>query len=78
MKWDPTKSYSDLPLLSPSVDLETKLVLKSCISARATLAELKQATDLIPNQAMLINTLLVLEAKDSSEIESIVTTSDKL
>ena len=78
MKWDPAKPYNDLPLLPPSTDLETKSVLKSCISARAALAELKQAADLIPNQSMLINTLPLLEAKDSSEIENIVTTSDNL
>lgn len=78
MQWNPSKPYNELPLLPPSVDLETKAVLKSCINARVALAELKQAADLIPNQAMLINTLPLLEAKDSSEIENIVTTSDKL
>ena len=78
MQWNPSKPYNELPLLPPSVDLETRIVLKSCINARAALAELKQAADLIPNQAMLINTLPLLEAKDSSEIENIVTTSDKL
>jgi len=78
MQWNPSKPYNQLPLLPPSADLETKVVLKSCINARSALAELKQAADLIPNQAMLINTLPLLEAKDSSEIENIVTTSDKL
>jgi Fic family protein len=39
---------------------------------------LKQAAELIPNQAMLINTIPLLEAKDSSEIENIVTTTDQL
>jgi Fic family protein len=78
MSWHPEKPYNDLPLLPPSIDLETKAVLKRCISARAALAELKQAAELIPNQAMLINTLPLLEAKDSSEIENIVTTTDKL
>ena len=78
MQWDPSQPYNNLPLLPPSIDLETKAVLKSCIEARAALAELKQAADLIPNQSMLINTLPLLEAKDSSEIENIVTTSDKL
>lgn len=53
-------------------------VLKYCIAARATLAELKQAADLIPNPALLINTLPVLEAQASSEIENIVTTVDRL
>jgi len=78
MSWHPEKPYNDLPLLPPGVELETKTVLKRCISARAALAELKQAAALIPNQAMLINTLPILEAKDSSEIENIVTTTDKL
>ncbi len=78
MSWHPEKPYNDLPLLPPGIELETKAVLKQCISARAALAELKQAAELIPNQAMLINTLPLLEAKDSSEIENIVTTTDKL
>ena len=78
MRWHPEKPYNDLPLLPPTIELETKAVLKRCISARTALAELKQAAELIPNQAMLINTLPLLEAKDSSEIENIVTTTDKL
>lgn len=53
-------------------------MLKQCISARAALAELKQAAELIPNPGMLINTLPILEARASSEIENIVTTADKL
>ena len=78
MSWSPVKPYNDLPLLPPAEDLESRAVLKRCITARAALAELKQAARLIPNQAMLINTLPILEAKDSSEIENIVTTADKL
>ena len=78
MSWHPEKPYNDLPLLPPGIELETKAVLKQCISARVALAELKQAAELIPNQAMLTNTLPILEAKDSSEIENIVTTTDKL
>lgn len=60
------------------MDLETRNVLRQCIGARAALAELKQAADLIPNPGMLINTLPVLEAQASSEIENIVTTADAL
>jgi len=60
------------------VELETKLVLKRCITARAALAELKKAVEMIPNPAMLINTLPVLEARASSEIENIVTTADTI
>lgn len=78
MSWNPEKPYNDLPLLPPAIELETKAVLKRCIAARAALAGLKQAAELIPNQAMLINTLPLLEARDSSEIENIVTTTDKL
>lgn len=78
MIWSPEKPYNRLPLLPPKKEIETKAVLKKCISARAAVAGLKQATDLIPNQAMLINTLPLLEAKDSSEIENIVTTTDRL
>ena len=76
--WQADRPYDTLPNLPPSADLETKAVLKECISARAALAELKQATELIPNPSMLINTLPVLEARASSEIENIVTTEDRL
>lgn len=65
-------------MLPPQADLETKAILKRCITARAALAELKQAAELNPNQAVLINTLPLLEAQASSEIENIVTTTDRL
>jgi Fic family protein len=78
MEWQPERPWNELPLLPPPVDLEGKAVLKQCIASRAALAELKQAAELIPNQAMLINIIPTLEAKDSSEIENIVTTADKL
>jgi Fic family protein len=77
-EWRPDTAYDQLPLLPPKTDLETRPVLKKCISARAALAELKQAAELIPNQAMLIRTLPLLEARASSEIENIVTTTDRL
>lgn len=78
MNWRPDKPYNHLPPMPPIKVLETRKVLKRCIEARAALAGLKQAAELIPNQAMLINTLPLLEARDSSEIENIVTTTDKL
>lgn len=77
-EWKPEKPYQNLPPLPPKAEIESKNVLKRCITARAALAELKQAAELIPNPAMLINTLPLLEAKASSEIENIVTTTDKL
>lgn len=76
--WRADRPYNALPLLPPAVDLETKAVLKQCVSARAALAELKQAAELIPDPGMLINTLPLLEAQASSEIEHIVTTADEL
>ncbi len=77
-RFDPTKPYNQLPPLPPATDIESKAILKKCVTARAALAELKQAGDLIPNQAVLINIIPLLEARDSSKIENIVTTTDKL
>src|SRR6056297_888903 len=65
----------ELPL---TVDVETKAVLKSLPSAHAALAELKGIASTIPNQIILINTLGLQEAKDSSAIENIITTHDDL
>ncbi|MGI9225853.1 MAG: protein adenylyltransferase Fic [Woeseiaceae bacterium] len=77
--FDPKLPYNDLPLLPPPTDvIETKDILKKCIAARVALAELKQAAELIPNSAVLVNALPLLEARASSEIENIVTTTDKL
>jgi Fic family protein len=78
MAFDPSRPYIDLPALPPSVELETRAVLKACIAARAAVAELKAAGRLIPNQGVLINTIPLLEAQASSEIENIVTTTDQM
>jgi Fic family protein len=67
-----------LPLLPPKVDLETKVVLKKLASSHRYLAELKGVVETIPNEAILISTLTLQEAKDSSEIENIITTHDEL
>ncbi|MEZ5048621.1 MAG: Fic/DOC family N-terminal domain-containing protein, partial [Saprospiraceae bacterium] len=64
--------------LPPNIDLETKKVLKALPSAHAALAELKGIASTIPNQSILINTLGLQEAKDSSAIENIITTHDDL
>ena len=53
-------------------------MLKQCVASRTALAELKGAAALIPNPAVLINTIPLLEAQASSEIENIVTTADEL
>lgn len=71
--------YNDLPLLPPDITtFETLKVYKALSNAKASLAELKGRAPVIPNQKMLINTLVLLEAKDSSSIENIFTTTDKL
>ena len=76
--FDPTRPYNDLPPLPPIADIESRVVLKVCIEARAALAALNQAGRSIPNQSVLINTLPLMEAQASSEIENIVTTADAL
>jgi len=77
--FNPKLPYNDLPELPPPAHLiETNEILKHCIRARVALAELKQAAELIPNSAVLVNILPLLEARASSEIENIVTTTDKL
>lgn len=78
MTFDPRKPYNDLPPLPPKVDVETRTVLRKVISAGRALAELKGVGETIPNQAMLINTLVLQEARASSEIENIVTTNDSV
>jgi len=73
-----TKSAKKLLPLPLDWDVETKTVLKSLPSAHAALAELKGIASTMPNQSILINTLGLQEAKDSSAIENIITTHDDL
>jgi len=70
-------SLALLPL--PNIEQwETRAVLKKTAEAHRYLAELKGVVASIPNEAILINTLALQEAKDSSEVENIVTTHDEL
>ncbi|MBQ0798599.1 MAG: Fic family protein [Porticoccaceae bacterium] len=62
----------------PTEALETPKILKKVASAHRYLAELKGTVGSIPNESMIINTLTLQEAKDSSEIENIITTHDEL
>lgn len=64
--------------LPPKADLETKAVLKQLARSHRALAELKGFADTIPNKNILINAVTINEAKDSSEIENIITTHDEL
>jgi len=70
-------SISPLQQLSPQ-RFESPAILKRVASAGRYLAELKGIVASIPQEAILINTLGLQEAKDSSEIENIVTTHDEL
>ncbi len=72
------KKVWTLENLPPKIDLESKKVLKSLPKAHAALAELKGIALSIPNQNILVNTLGLQEAKDSSAIENIITTHDEL
>jgi len=76
--YDPQLPYNDLPPLPPKAEVETRGVLKQAIAAARALAELKGHGRVIPNQAMLVNSLVLQEAKASSEIENILTTNDAL
>lgn len=71
-------SNYQIPKLPLDFDLETKAIMKKTAAARSALAEMKGAALSIPNENILISTLSLQEAKDSSAIENIITTHDEL
>jgi Fic family protein len=72
----PHQPLAKLP--PPREKVETLEILRQTTKSVAALAELKGIAKTIPNQAMLINAIILQEAKDSSEIENIITTQDEL
>ena len=66
------------PKLPLKKEIETKEILKATTLAHRALAELKGMANSLPNQQIIINTLVLQEAKDSSEIENIITTHDEV
>ena len=78
MHFDRQQPFNDLPLLPPAFDLESRAVLRQAIISNRILANLRGLAAQIPNQAMLISSLVLQEARLSSEIENIVTTNDEL
>ncbi len=72
------KPYNELPLLPPNINFDDPELLKKTISASRTLAELKGIVNSIPNQGLLVNGIVLQEARLSSEIENIMTTTDNL
>jgi Fic family protein len=78
MRLDRDRPYNDLPPLPPKVELETREVFKKVVAASRALAELKGSGGVIPDQKILVSSIVLQEAKLSSEIENIFTTNDKL
>ena len=76
--FNPNAPFNDLPPLPPAAELENAAVLKKAIAASRALAELKGMAERMPNQTMLIDSLVLQEARASSEIENILTTNDEL
>ena len=77
--YDRNNPYNDLPLLPRDQKaFFDKDVLLKLASARGTLGKLDGIVRTLPNPQMLINTITLREAKDSSEIENIFTSNDEL
>nr|VFJ54269.1 MAG: Fic family protein [Candidatus Kentron sp. DK]VFJ55829.1 MAG: Fic family protein [Candidatus Kentron sp. DK] len=74
----PNRNGFRLQPLPPAVELESRAILRQLSLAHRYLAELKGMATTIPNESILINTLTLQEAKDSSEVENIITTHDEL
>lgn len=78
MAFDRERPFNQLPDLPPGLDLETRLVMRKTTAAARALAELKGSGGVIPDQTILINSVVLQEARASSEIENILTTNDDL
>lgn len=76
--FDSKKPYYDLPLLPPAQPLESIELFKVLVPASEALAKLSAVAEHLPNQAALYESVILLEAKASSEIEQVVTTDVKL
>ena len=73
------KPFNDLPLLPPAKEeIETVKVLRQLVKSSVALAELKGLAKILPNPTILLNAVILKEARASSEIENVITTQDKL
>ena len=77
-RFDPDNPWNDIPILPPAADIESPDILRACISASSELARVNALVKILPNEAVLVHTLPLQEARRSSEIENIVTTNDEL
>jgi Fic family protein len=76
---DANKPYNDLPPLPPEQEkIESIKVLRQLVKSSVSLAELKGLTRTLPNPDILLNAVVLREARASSEIENVITTQDKL
>jgi Fic family protein len=78
MPFDPLKPYNELPKLPPEGELQSLEVYKALLPAVRRLAELSSSAEALPNPNVLPETVGLLEAKASSEIENIITTTEEL
>ena len=78
MKQDFSIPYNELPTLPPKADIESKRILNQAIKSNVELARLKGYCSLLPNETILLNSIVLKEARTSSEIENIITTQDNL
>jgi Fic family protein len=76
MKNDPEKPWNDLPLLPPAANLEPATVLRQAARTHGVLGRLCGYCATLPNAGMLVDSLVIQEARSSSAIENIVTTQD--
>jgi Fic family protein len=71
--------FNDLPLLPPAKEqIESVVILKHLVKSSVALAELKGIINILPNPEILLNAVVLKEARASSEIENVITTQDKL
>ena len=71
--------FNDLPLLPPAKEqIESVVILKQLVKSSVVLAELKGIIKILPNPEILLNEVVLKEARASSEIENVITTQDKL
>ena len=72
-------AFNELPFLPPEKSkIETVKILKQLVKSSVALAELKGIVNILPNPDILLNAVILKEAKASSEIENVITKQDKL
>jgi len=78
ISFNPDEPFNNLPFLPPKGFRESERILRQLVLSHKVLAELKGYSELLPNKNIILNSITLQEAKDSSEIENIITTQDEL